>query len=311
MSVTVSTYAGRIGWYARKYLPGMASDFYLKLQYLKRRKVSKKYIEYFCKCKETPQPLNFLIETVNRCNSTCEFCSANRNVESRPFCRMEWELFEKIINQIAEWDYAGYISLFANNEPFMDTRIIELHKYIRKKLPGAKIKVFTNGLLLTVEKFVEIAPYVDLFIINNYCEDMKLHKNVKELCDYLKVHPKIHENIDVQIKVRYIKEVLTNRAGTAPNKKAADKPIKEPCLFPYTDMVIFPNGVVGICCCDVTEITNLGDLNQETVQQVWAGKKAQKFREQLRDGRNGHRFCAHCDFVDTGLRVNIIKGKKK
>lgn len=311
MSVTVSTYAGKIGWYARKYLPIVASGSYLKLQYLKRRKASQEYIEYFCGCKEKPQPLNFLIETINRCNSTCEFCCANKNAETRPFCRMEQDLFEKIIDQIAEWDYSGYISLFANNEPFMDTRVVDLHRYIREKLPKAKIKVFTNGLLLTVEKFREIAPYVDLLIINNYCENRKLHKNVRELYDYLKANPKLHENIDVQINVRYIKEVLTNRAGTAPNKKASVKSIKEPCLFPYTDMVVYPNGIVGICCCDVKEVTNLGDLNKETVQQVWNGEKAEKFRKQLMNGRNGHKFCAHCDFVDTGRRVKLTKEQKK
>lgn len=311
MSVTVSTYAGKIGWYARKYLPIVASGSYLKLQYLKRRKASQEYIEYFCGCKEKPQPLNFLIETINRCNSTCEFCCANKNAETRPFCRMKQDLFEKIIDQIAEWDYSGYISLFANNEPFMDTRVVDLHRYIREKLPKAKIKVFTNGLLLTVEKFREIAPYVDLLIINNYCENRKLHKNVRELYDYLKANPKLHENIDVQINVRYIKEVLTNRAGTAPNKKASVKSIKEPCLFPYTDMVVYPNGIVGICCCDVKEVTNLGDLNKETVQQVWNGEKAEKFRKQLMNGRNGHKFCAHCDFVDTGRRVKLTKEQKK
>ncbi len=296
---------------ARKYIPSIASDAYLKYQYVKRRKDSQKYIEFFCESKEKPQPLNFLIETINRCNSTCEFCSANINAENRPFCRMEQGLFEKVIDQIAEWDYAGYISLFVNNEPFMDTRVIEQHKYIREKLPKARIKVFTNGLLLTVEKFIEIAPYVDLFIINNYCEDKKLHKNVEELYEYLKAHPRLHENMEVRIQVRYIKEVLTNRAGTAPNKKAGVKTIKEPCLFPYTDMVIYPNGIVGMCCCDVKEVTNLGDLNEETVQQVWTGERAEKLREQLRKGRDGHQFCAHCDFVDTGLRVKLTKEQKK
>lgn len=47
MSVSISTYAGRIGWIARKYLPFLSSDAYLKLQYVKRRKVSQEYIEYF------------------------------------------------------------------------------------------------------------------------------------------------------------------------------------------------------------------------------------------------------------------------
>lgn len=59
MSVSISTYAGRIGWIARKYLPFLSSDAYLKLQYVKRRKVSQEYIEYFCDSRVKPQPLIF------------------------------------------------------------------------------------------------------------------------------------------------------------------------------------------------------------------------------------------------------------
>lgn len=307
MSVSISTYAGRLGWMARKYFPCLSSNAYLKLQYVKRRKISKEYIDYFCDSTEKPQPLNILIETINRCNSTCSFCTANRNDECRPFCRMEEDLFKRIISQIADWDYSGYISLFANNEPFMDTRIIDFHRYIREKLPNARIKVFTNGLLLDCTKFKEIAPYADLFIINNYCDDRKLHPNIEELYQYLKKNPAIHEKIDVQIKIRYIGEVLTNRAGTSPNKKETKSIIKEPCLFPYTDMVIYPDGKAGICCCDVKEVTDLGNVNLETIQEIWTGKKYESLRRKLRDGRQGNKFCEHCDFVDTGLRVKLAK----
>lgn len=307
MSVSISTYAGRLGWMARKYFPFLSSNAYLKLQYVKRRKISQEYIDYFCDSKKKPQPLNILIETINRCNSTCSFCAANRNDECRPFCRMEEDLFKRIISQIADWDYSGYISLFANNEPFMDTRIIDFHRYIREKLPNARIKVFTNGLLLDCTKFKEIAPYADLFIINNYCDDRKLHPNIEELYQYLKKNPAIHEKIDVQIKIRYIGEVLTNRAGTSPNKKETKSIIKEPCLFPYTDMVIYPDGKAGICCCDVKEVTDLGNVNQETIQEIWTGKKYESLRRKLRDGRQENKFCEHCDFVDTGLRVKLAK----
>ncbi len=307
MSVEISTYGGKLGWLARKYLPSAASSAYLKLQYIKRRKASQEYIDYFCGSPVKPQPLNILLETINRCNSTCSFCAANRNDESRPFCRMDEALFRKTVSQLAEWNYSGYLSLFANNEPFMDTRIIEFHKYIREKLPEAKIKVFTNGLLLDHKKFEEIAPYTDLFIINNYCEDGKLHANIAELYKYLKRNPSLHEKIDVQIKIRYIGEVLTNRAGSSPNKKETKKVITEPCLFPYTDMVIYPDGKAGICCCDVKEVTNLGNVNSETMQEIWTGKKYESLRKKLQDGRQGNKFCEHCDFVDTGLRVKLAR----
>ena len=309
MSVRVSTYGGKIGWLARKYLPFFSSTCYLRLQYAIRRKTSYKYITNFMKSEEVPKPLNILIETVNRCNGECAFCTANRHYDKRVFYKMPNDVFRSLVDQLSEWEYAGYISLFANNEPFMDTEIISKHEYLRKKLPNATIKLFTNGLLLNVDMFKQIAPYVDLFVINNYCENMQMHKNIDELYRYLIQHPQIHSKLNVQIKIRYAKEVLTNRAGTAPNKKNV-KVIKEPCLFPYTDMVIFSNGNVGLCCCDVTEITRLGNIQEDNVKDIWNNSQYKSVREIMQCGRHNNAYCKECDFVDAGLRTRIIRGKR-
>lgn len=57
MPVRVHNFLGSLGWNARKYLPGLASESYLKLQFVSRRKLQKNYIEYFMSRKEVPHPL--------------------------------------------------------------------------------------------------------------------------------------------------------------------------------------------------------------------------------------------------------------
>lgn len=76
-------------------------------------------------------------------------------------------------------------------------------------------------------------------------------------------------------------------------------------------MVIYPNGIVGLCCCDSKEVTELGNLNTESVQAVWSGLKFCEVRDKLRYGRNNMRFCEYCDFVDAGLRVDLCKNLSK
>lgn len=309
MSVKVFTYGGRIGWLARKYVPNAACQAYLKLQYMRKRKMSQDYIDYFCDHTEILAPQLISIETINRCNGTCAFCSASKGNESRPFYRMEDDLFQKIIDELAEMNYSGYLSLYVINEPFMDTRIISFHKYAREKLPNATMLLYSNGLLLDIEKFNQIAPYVDIFTINNYCDNMKLHKNIEELYNYLKHNPSVHEKMEIKIEIRYNNEVLTNRAGNAPNRQNEKrKVIKEPCVIPYSDMTIYSNGVVGLCCCDTKEVTNLGNLNTESIQSVWSGQKFREIREKMRYGRNNMKFCESCDFVyASSVRVEMCK----
>ena len=198
------------------------------------------------------------------------------------------------------------MTLYGNNEPFLDTRIVEFHKYCREKLPECFIFLSTNGLILTIDKVKEIIPYVDQLIINNYCRDMKLHDNVKEIYEYAKAHEEEFKDVELLIQMRYMDAVLTNRAGSAPNKQNASKIIKETCLMPFTDVFIFPDGRMGICCCDNFEVTTMADLNQVTIKEAWNSKEYQHARKLIKDGRQNYPFCKYCDFIDAGLRMDAV-----
>ena len=156
------------------------------------------------------------------------------------------------------------------------------------------------------DKVKAIVPYVNQLIINNYCLDMKLHDNLKEIWDYVKANPEEFKDVDILVQMRYIKAVLTNRAGSAPNKQATEKVIKETCLMPYTDMWITPDGRLGICCCDNFEVTELANLNEVSLPEAWNTTKYQQLRNLVKDGRQNYPFCKHCDFIDAGLRMECV-----
>ncbi len=306
MPIQINNFLGRLGWNARKYLPNLASNAYLKLQFVTRGRAQKKYCEYFLNAKETPKPNVVNIETINRCNSTCAFCTANIHAEKRPFMEMTDELYESIIDQLAEWNYRGHITLYGNNEPWLDKKIIERHKYVREKLPESYIFMSTNGLLLNLDKVKAIKPYIDQLIINNYAMDMKLHKNIQRIYEYVNMHPEEFEDVDILIQMRYLQEVLTNRAGSAPNKKTTEKVVKESCLLPFTDMWITPDGRMGLCCCDNYEVTCFADLNKVPVKEAWVAPELMEVRRKIASGRQNYPFCKHCDFIDAGMRMQIV-----
>lgn len=307
MPVKIHCFMGRLGWELRKRVPMLSSNSYLKLQFAARRKLQQQYIDYFKGSAETPKPLIVNIETINRCNSTCEFCTANKNAEKRPFKRMEEDLYHSIIDQLADWGYKGHLTLYGNNEPWLDNRIVEFHRYAREKLPDSFIFMSTNGLILDIDKVKQIKPYLNQLIINNYSYELKLHKNLQQVYKYITDHPGEFEDLDILFQMRYLGEVLTNRAGSAPNKKSTGKIITETCLMPFTDMWIVPDGRMGICCCDNFETTCLGDLNKTPLKEIWEGKPYKYLRTAIEGGRDKYEFCKYCDFIDAGLRMDAVK----
>jgi radical SAM protein with 4Fe4S-binding SPASM domain len=76
--------------------------------------------------------------------------------------------------------------------------------------------------------------------------------------------------------------------------------------MPFTDVFIFPDGRMGICCCDNYEATTLADLNNETLKDAWNGVKYKKLREAISGGRQNWPFCKNCDFIDAGLRMDAV-----
>ena len=306
MSIKINSFLGKFGWFARKHFPNLASNAYLKLQFLTRSRSQREYTGYFMESEQVPMPNVVNIETVNRCNSTCAFCTANKNAEKRPFRMIDEELYRSIIDQLADWGYKGHLTLYGNNEPLLDPRIVDFHKYAREKLPHSFIFMSTNGLILTLDKLKAVQPYIDQLIINNYSMEMKLHKNIQEIVDYVKAHPQEFEDIEILIQMRYLQEVLTNRAGSAPNKKETEKVIKETCLLPFTDMWIMPNGKLGLCCCDNFETTDFADLTKTPLKEAWAGERFQAARARIAQGRQNYPFCKHCDFIDAGFRMQIV-----
>lgn len=247
------------------------------------------------------------IETINRCNGLCSFCPVNAKQPQREYARMTEELFKKIINELSEINYSGAISLFSNNEPFLDERIFDFHKYANEMLPKAFFNLFTNGTLLTFEKFLDIIPYVDWLVIDNYNDNFELNtQDLKKIYEYVEQHSELKKPAmeiypRVSFAFRRQNEVLTSRAGQSPNKKGrADKYVQKLiCKLPFISIVVRPTGKVSLCCNDALGQMTLGDINKQSLQEVWYSEEFKKIRkEMLANGRKNLPLCKDCDTFD-------------
>lgn len=236
------------------------------------------------------------IETVNRCNGSCAFCPVNHNADTRELKEMDLGLFQKIILDLKEISYQGHVALFSNNEPFLDPTIEEKAIFARQQLPGAKIHIFTNGTVLTLERFQKIIPYLDELVIDNYSRDLKLHANSQAIRDYCQRHPEWKKK--VTIIIRDPMEILTTRGGDAPNRKEKPSYPGQRCALPFQQMVVRPDGKLSLCCNDPLGKETLGDLNCQSVWEAWHSREYGRVREEIFRGREHREHCRYCDTFD-------------
>lgn len=249
---------------------------------------------YFGRINPSRPPLftSIEIETVNTCNGQCSFCPVNISSDPRTHITMQRSLFEKIIKELKALDYSGRIGLFSNNEPFLDKRIIDLSKYTREQLPHAYLYLYTNGSLLTLEKYKEIIQCLDFIVIDNYDDTGEIYPIISEiitLCEQNEVLDK-----KTLISIRRQTEVLYTRGGNAPNRDTIE-PLNMTCSLPFQQMVVRPDGKLSLCCNDAYGEMTLGDISINTILDEWYGTPYENIRKNLLGGRKKCTLCKKCD----------------
>lgn len=263
-----------------------------KQEYHRVKKETEEYLKEYYDSGKEPLFSSIELEVINRCNGECPFCPVNRHVDPRKTIKMDEKLFRKIIDELSELEYSGRLALHSNNEPFLDSRIIQFAKYAREKLPKAFIYMYTNGTLLTLDKFIEIIPYLNRMVIDNYDDELKLHENAKIIDQYCKKDGKLDKK--VEIHVRKIHEVLKTRGGQAPNNDKS-RTLNMSCVLPFKQLIIRPDGKISLCCNDALGKYTMADLSKMTLKEAWYSERYKKLRKKLRKSRARIRLCRYCD----------------
>ncbi|MBF0383851.1 MAG: SPASM domain-containing protein, partial [Magnetococcales bacterium] len=111
---------------------------------------------------------------------------------------------------------------------------------------------------------------------------------------------------------REVSNILTSRAGTAPNKQDPANRPRGFCQFPWTQFIVTANGRVALCCNDVLFVEDVGNIIDATVIEVWHGAKFQHYREKLIKGKRKDipNSCAKCDNYGIKKPKNTWLAKK-
>lgn len=256
------------------------------------KKETEEYLKNYYDKGKYPLFSSVEIEVINRCNGDCAFCPVNRHTDPRKLKKMDEKLFHRIIDELGEMGYKGRLALHSNNEPFLDTRIVEFARYAKEHVPHAYIYMFTNGTLLTLEKFCAIIPYLNKLIIDHYDDNLQLSENMEEINRYCQEHLDIDRKVEIHLRKK--NEVLNTRGGQSPNNDRRET-LRMSCILPYKQMVIRPDGKISLCCNDPYGRNTMADLNKMTLKEAWYSERYKKVRKELRKGRSRVNLCRYCD----------------
>ena len=270
-------------------------------------------------------PSHIDIETSSICNLNCPMCYTTTDDFKNKVNKknMDFNLFKKIIDECARYNLFS-IRLSLRGEAFLNKNIFDMIKYAKSK--GIKeVSTLTHGGFLDAEKFEQL---IDLNLdwltisfdgvgetynkirfpltfedsVNKIKEFQKIKKRrnvVKPVIKVQTVWPAISKNPE---EFYNIFNPITDQVASNPLidylGNDTDVVFEENFTCPqlWERFVIGADGNVMLCANDEMESHTLGNVQDESVFDIWHGKKLNKAREiHLKHmGTKEIEPCKHC-----------------
>ncbi len=258
------------------------------------------------------------VETTNACNANCVICPRAKMTRRIGF--MGEELYQSIIKECA-LNKIHCLHLHNFGEPLLDRRLAERIK-LAKEVGLNRVKIFTNGSLLTEEKSGElIRAGLDEIKISFDGNTKEIFESIRKNLDYDVVCKNIQRLLDLRRsqgslkpRVELVYTALEDNLSEAADFRQewegkVDKvhvdpahnwtedrvpaewaqnsvsPIRHPCLRLWNTFTILWNGEVSLCCLDYDGKEILGNVRQQTIKEIWQGPSLGQIRKRHIEGK--------------------------
>lgn len=227
------------------------------------------------------------IETITACNLRCSYCP--NSVYDRGLVKntktMQTELFRKIIDELADVGWSGEIQPHSYGEPLLDERLPELIGYAKGRIRSLKVRLFTNGELLTVPMYKQlVCAGVDEFSVTQHCPEPA--GGVLDVLEYRESHG------NDGVVFSYTRPtVLSNRGGLCEMENTVKV---RTCEWPMDNLGIDYAGNVLICCHDYLHQVDVGNVRHESLAAIWNKPEYRELRRDIARGVFRHDMCRKC-----------------
>lgn len=283
-------------------------------------------LEYFKTFEVFLQPPTMVgVELTNFCNLRCAMCPYESMIRKKE--AMSLALFKKICDESRIYKIPlTWFSFFG--DPLMYPYLKEALQYFKKNGFGMG-GVSTNGLLLNSENIKTLVENCKLVIIALDSVNEEAYKKIRNNNQFKNVCNNIRElilkskNSDLKIEIQllrtkfnkdervesfeklfgkhsnvdyFIKDCGIYAPGGPDITAKPDSWGMKDCRQPYSILNILSNGNCVFCCRDLNGEQIIGNINKDSLYDVWYGPRARLMRAQFRKGReNCLSVCKRCN----------------
>jgi radical SAM protein with 4Fe4S-binding SPASM domain len=238
------------------------------------------------------------INPTELCNRKCVFCPrVDPNLYPNQNFHMKVELAQKIADELRSYEYKGGVIFSGFGEPML-TR--DFNKLVGAFGRDIHTELVTNGDKLTEQTINELYKAgLDMILVSMYDGPHQIEK-FQKLFESAGADPEkfvLRDRWYDMEKDFGLK--LTNRAGTVKSGNQEVVDIHRPCYYTAYSMQIDWNGEILLCVQDWNKKVKFGDVNQQTLLEIWTSPRFTEYRKNLGQGLRSLSPCNGCNVNGT------------
>jgi len=286
--------------------------------------------------------LSLFLEVASACNLKCQFCDlhSKNNESHKGLGIMPMPIFKKAIRNLKKVKSINYV---LHGEPLLNPHLPEMVATAVAKNLADRYVITTNGVLLTPEKYESlIRAGANAFFVSLDRLDRKSYLEFKGKDFFDQVMGNImyafkNTPPDVSFSVRFsilgnqddlindATEYFRKHVENSPNlhlefrrviewpdpSKTSAMINNEPCELPFYQIAVSFDGIVTCCCADITNSLIIGNLKDNTLDEIVNGKELLRIKKTMLSGNLASlKICQNCiarNPVDFGEHLPEVR----
>jgi len=275
-----------------------------------------------------PFPKRIEIELAGACNLQCTYCPRRFMEALDGF--IDYSFFARLIDEI-EIHPETILVLHRRGESLLHPQFLDIMKYVKAKFKN--VQLATNATLLDKAKSQGIIESVTFLSFS--IDTPRLYESTRRPAKYKSIEKKILQFLEMNrtqgnpvktqvsmVKTSHVsaadlqtfKEIWTPRVDRVRiyEEHSANgnfgslhraRQARKPCVMPFYEMLIYYDGKIGRCNHD-WDGEPLGDLNHNSINEIWHGEIYDKLRRQHKTLKIEDSVCAKCDswYPEEGIQ---------
>jgi radical SAM protein with 4Fe4S-binding SPASM domain len=283
-------------------------------------------------------PYVIFIDPTSNCNFKCKFCM---NDKIKKHDTMKFDLYKKIIDDLQKFQIPiKTVRLYGFGEPLMNVNFCDMVRYAKKSDKVINVDTTTNGFILNTTyncdlinsgidrinisingmssgqykeftgrevNFIKMVNNIEhLYRIKNkttifikICGDnlSEVDKNL-----FYKIFEPISDGCDIEYTMSCWYGIENKPADVGIYGQARED--VQICPYIFYSMMIQSGGEVSLCFLDWDKQMLIGDVNKQSVKEIWNSHELKKYQIDMLDNVKNN-ICRNCDQLKAGMPVNL------